>query len=180
MAQYLDTTGLKTFWNKIKSNFLSISGGKLTGELEIDGNYALSISGNNKSSIVEAGSTTTLSSNGSISTLTGDGVSLSCIFDGDTVNDAWMKKHFIRWFSSGESTALVCTDAKIIALNVTQYTALVMFTLQWSNSNPTGMYLYVDDNLIDGVNGGDDNSYYTFTRTVNYSADYPTIEARLS
>ena len=52
MAQFLDTTGLRTLWNKIKSSFLSLSGGTVNGTIKVtsgSNNITLSSSGITKS-----------------------------------------------------------------------------------------------------------------------------------
>lgn len=52
MAQFLDTTGLQTLWNKIKSSFLSLSGGTVNGTIKVasgSNSITLSSSGITKS-----------------------------------------------------------------------------------------------------------------------------------
>lgn len=164
MAQYLDTTGLKTFWNKIKNSFLSISGGSLQGNLDMEDN-GITFSGTTLANTITAGYITMngdndseltsegLTCNGSTTeaALSSTGVSLTATLRGETVNDAYFKNEFSKYFTFKDVEKYNCLEAHILhicSVDKNYPTAMVAFTVERSEGDDDPMYCYYGSKCI--------------------------------
>lgn len=173
MATFLDETGLRTLWSKVKSTFLPLSGGTVTGDVNFLGNTEISnlncVGGNN---IV-------------ISDIDGEETP-GIILDGMTGDTLHILKDGIKSVQNGNSHTCWSTDGNRVDINalissqIQNYTPISSFVTDISShySVITNVSSFDDGVMWSEIapNPDDLTFYFAGSSSSNGSKYYPCVK----